>query len=66
MNRDDVLDVLGRLDAAHIESWVDGGWGVDALLGEETRTPDDLDLAIRREAGRRPRLVPSLSFPITR
>jgi lincosamide nucleotidyltransferase A/C/D/E len=45
----DVLDVLERLDAAGIEWWIDGGWGVDALLGEETRPHDDLDLVVRRE-----------------
>jgi lincosamide nucleotidyltransferase A/C/D/E len=27
---------------------VDGGWGVDALLGEETRAHSDLDLALDR------------------
>jgi lincosamide nucleotidyltransferase A/C/D/E len=27
--------------------WVEGGWGVDALLGEQTRAHDDLDLAVR-------------------
>jgi lincosamide nucleotidyltransferase A/C/D/E len=47
---DDVLHVLDRLDAAGIEWWLDGGWGVDALLGEETRVHDDLDLVVRREA----------------
>jgi lincosamide nucleotidyltransferase A/C/D/E len=47
---DDVLNVFDRLDAAGIEWWVDGGWGVDALLGEETRPHDDLDLVVRREA----------------
>lgn len=26
-----------------------GGWGVDALLGEQTRDHDDLDIAIRTE-----------------
>lgn len=30
-----MIDVLDRLDAAGIEWWVDGGWGVDALLGED-------------------------------
>jgi GrpB-like predicted nucleotidyltransferase (UPF0157 family) len=43
---DDVLELLDRLDAAGIEWWVDGGWGVDALLGYETRPHDDLDLAV--------------------
>ena len=43
------MTVLDRLDAADIEWWVDGGWGVDALLGEETRPHDDLDLVVRRD-----------------
>jgi len=29
--------------------WLDGGWGVDALLGEETREHDDLDLVVALE-----------------
>jgi lincosamide nucleotidyltransferase A/C/D/E len=49
VNQNDVLDVLERLDAAGVEWWIDGGWGVDALLGEETRPHDDLDLIVRRE-----------------
>jgi lincosamide nucleotidyltransferase A/C/D/E len=62
MNRDDVLDILGRLDAAQIEWWVDGGWGVDALLGQKTRPHDDLDLAIQREAVERlPPLFPEFT-----
>ena len=59
VDRDDVLDVLDRLDAAEIGWWVDGGWGVDALLGGETRPHDDLDLVVRRHAiGRLPVLFP--------
>jgi lincosamide nucleotidyltransferase A/C/D/E len=27
--------------------WIEGGWGVDALLGEQTRAHDDLDLGVR-------------------
>jgi lincosamide nucleotidyltransferase A/C/D/E len=49
VNAYDVLDILDRLDVAGIEWWVDGGWGVDALLGAETRPHDDLDLVVRRE-----------------
>ncbi len=49
MTAADVVAALDRLDAAGIEWWVDGGWGVDALLGEETRPHDDLDLALRAE-----------------
>jgi lincosamide nucleotidyltransferase A/C/D/E len=50
MAADDVLEVLRRLDAAGIDWWIDGGWGVDALLGEQTRAHDDLDFAVRRES----------------
>jgi lincosamide nucleotidyltransferase A/C/D/E len=49
VSEQDVLQVLHRLEAAGIEWWIDGGWGVDALLGEQLRPHDDLDLAIRRE-----------------
>jgi lincosamide nucleotidyltransferase A/C/D/E len=40
----DVLEILDRLDAAGVHWWIDGGWGVDALLEEQTREHDDLDL----------------------
>ena len=30
-----------------ITVWVDGGWGVDALLGRQTRPHSDLDIALR-------------------
>jgi hypothetical protein len=43
---EDVLGILNRLDAAGIEWWVDGGWGVDALLGKQTRDHRDLDLGV--------------------
>lgn len=49
MERQDVLEILDRLDAAGIRWWVHGGWGVDALLGAETRPHDDLDLAVARD-----------------
>ncbi len=49
MTADDVLDIVARLDAAGIRWWIHGGWGMDALLGEETRPHDDLDLAVARD-----------------
>lgn len=42
----DALRILDTLAAAEIPAWVDGGWGVDALLGEQTRDHEDLDLVI--------------------
>jgi lincosamide nucleotidyltransferase A/C/D/E len=46
----DVAAVLDRLEAAGVERWVDGGWGIDALLGRQTRPHSDLDIVVRREA----------------
>jgi lincosamide nucleotidyltransferase A/C/D/E len=46
MTAADVVEVLELLEGARIEAWVDGGWGVDALLGEQTREHDDLDLTV--------------------
>jgi lincosamide nucleotidyltransferase A/C/D/E len=42
----DVVEVLAVLEAARCRYWVAGGWGVDALIGAQTREHRDLDLAI--------------------
>lgn len=44
----DVVAILAILNNGGVEAWVDGGWAVDALLGEQTRPHADLDLAIVR------------------
>jgi lincosamide nucleotidyltransferase A/C/D/E len=44
MSGPEVLRILDALARAGVEVWVDGGWGVDALLGEQTREHEDLDL----------------------
>ncbi|QRP44184.1 nucleotidyltransferase domain-containing protein [Amycolatopsis sp. FDAARGOS 1241] len=41
------LDVLARLRSAGCRVWLAGGWGVDALLGRQTRDHSDLDLLHR-------------------
>lgn len=46
MTGEDVMRVLDLLEQAGVRCWVDGGWGIDALLGEQTRDHDDLDLAL--------------------
>jgi lincosamide nucleotidyltransferase A/C/D/E len=43
-----VVRLVHRLNAAGLTVWLDGGWGVDALLGEQTREHDDLDLVVAR------------------
>jgi GNAT superfamily N-acetyltransferase len=47
MTSDDVAQLMRRLAEAGIEVWLDGGWAVDALLGEETRPHDDVDIVVR-------------------
>ena len=49
MRAEDVLNVLGVLSAVGGDVWVGGGWGVDALVGRETRPHRDLDLMHRVE-----------------
>jgi lincosamide nucleotidyltransferase A/C/D/E len=47
MTASDVIDIAQLLDQNRINVCIDGGWGVDALLGEQTRTHSDLDIAIQ-------------------
>jgi hypothetical protein len=46
MTQDDVVEILGLLVPQVIDVWVDGGWGVDALLGYQSRTHNDIDLVV--------------------
>jgi lincosamide nucleotidyltransferase A/C/D/E len=44
MSAQDVVVLWERLDAHGVDACVGGGWGVDALLGEQTREHSDLDV----------------------
>lgn len=46
MPDDVVLVVVEALRNADVRFWISGGWGVDALAGERTRTHRDLDLVV--------------------
>ncbi|HEX4929598.1 MAG TPA: hypothetical protein VFV62_02735 [Gaiellaceae bacterium] len=46
MDARDACAALDALEAAGIRVVVSGGWGVDALLGEQTREHDDLDVHV--------------------
>jgi len=41
-----VTTLIMLFEHSAIRVWVDGGWGVDALLGAQTRIHQDLDLAV--------------------
>ena len=47
MSANDVVHVVGLLEASGVDVWLDGGWGVDALVGEQTREHKDLDVIVR-------------------
>ncbi len=40
----DLLTVIELLENAGITYWLDGGWGVDVLAGEQTRPHRDIDV----------------------
>ncbi len=46
MKAAEAVSVVRALEAAGIRYVVTGGWGVDALLGRETRPHSDLDIAV--------------------
>jgi len=46
MTEYDVLELKRAVNEAGADFWIDGGWGVDALLGEQTRPHADLDIAL--------------------
>jgi lincosamide nucleotidyltransferase A/C/D/E len=46
MSAQDVIALLKLLQQQGIEVILDGGWGVDALLGRKTRVHEDLDVAV--------------------
>lgn len=49
MQAEDVINLYKLLQENEIGVWIDGGWGIDALFGEQTRPHDDLDIAIERK-----------------
>lgn len=46
MTAAEVVQVVESLTAAGVRLWVMGGWGVDALLGGQTRDHHDLDVLV--------------------
>lgn len=47
MQQQEVVDFYNKFENLGIKIWIDGGWGVDALLGRQTRPHKDLDIAIQ-------------------
>ena len=49
MTENDVVDLLQKAKNKGVEVWIDGGWGVDALVGHQTRTHNDIDIFIQKK-----------------
>jgi len=49
MQANDVFELLKLLEQQGLDVVVDGGWGVDALVGHQTRAHADLDIAIEHK-----------------
>lgn len=45
----DACEILHWAEEAEIPVVLDGGWGVDALIGRETRTHNDIDLFVEEK-----------------
>jgi lincosamide nucleotidyltransferase A/C/D/E len=65
MDAPSLIRIVDRLEREKIDVWLDGGWGVDALLGLETREHDDLDLlAELQHSGRIIKLLGDLGYEL--
>src|SRR5215469_16165761 len=49
MNGNDVIDLLKRAECIGVDVWITGGWGVDALLGRQTRPHNDIDIFVQKK-----------------
>ncbi len=46
MTDERALEIIAALEAHGVRASLDGGWGVDALIGYQTRVHEDLDLVV--------------------
>jgi lincosamide nucleotidyltransferase A/C/D/E len=46
ISAEDVISIYQRLATHRIRVWLTGGWGIDALLGQQTRPHKDLDVIL--------------------
>ncbi len=46
MNAEDVVVLYTLLQERGVQVWVDGGWGIDALLQHQTRPHKDFDALV--------------------
>ena len=49
MKEEDVIDLLKKTEQIGVDVWITGGWGVDALLGRQTRPHNDIDVFVQKK-----------------
>jgi lincosamide nucleotidyltransferase A/C/D/E len=49
MTADEVVELYNQLASLGVKIWIDGGWGVDALLERQTRPHEDVDIVIQQK-----------------
>lgn len=49
MTAETLLDLYSSISDQGIKIWLDGGWGVDALLGKQTRVHTDVDFVVEEQ-----------------
>jgi lincosamide nucleotidyltransferase A/C/D/E len=57
MTGKDAIAFYADLEKIGIRIWINGGWGVDALIGKQTRPHSDLDIIIEKKDLNRMRLL---------
>jgi lincosamide nucleotidyltransferase A/C/D/E len=41
-----IVDILHKAGKNGVDVWIAGGWGVDALIGQQTRPHNDFDIFV--------------------
>jgi lincosamide nucleotidyltransferase A/C/D/E len=49
ISEDTVVELLKKAEKIGVDVWIAGGWGVDALVGYQTRPHNDLDFFIQKK-----------------
>lgn len=49
ISEDRVVDLLKKAESIGVVVWIAGGWGVDALVGYQTRPHNDIDFFIHKK-----------------
>lgn len=58
---DELIRIVDALDSVGVRYWIVGGWGLDALIGCETRRHNDVDVLIDDYTHQMPRVAAALA-----